>query len=85
MPGTIATGQIEELLPWLYLKGISMGDFQEALMVLLRKDAPGLSASNISRLKEGWKDERQRWSLRDLSNRRYMYLWADGIHFGMRP
>ena len=78
------TKTIEELLPWLYLKGISTGDFQEALTVLLGKDASGLSASTISRLKETWKDEQQRWSRRDLSNRRYVYLWADGIHFGVR-
>jgi putative transposase len=78
------TKTVEELLPWLYLKGISTGDFQEALTVLLGKDAPGLSASTISRLKETWKDEQQRWSRRDLSNRRYVYLWVDGIHFGVR-
>jgi len=78
------TKTIEELLPWLYLKGISTGDFQEALTVLLGKDAPGLSASTISRLKEAWQDEQQRWSRRDLPNRRYVYLWVDGIHFGVR-
>lgn len=78
------TQTLEELLPWLYLKGISTGDFQEALTVLLGKDAPGLSASTISRLKETWKDEQQRWSRRDLSTRRYVYLWVDGIHFGVR-
>lgn len=78
------TKTLEELLPWLYLKGVSTGDFQEALTVLLGKDAPGLSASTISRLKEIWKDEQQRWSRRDLSNRRYVYLWVDGIHFGVR-
>lgn len=78
------TKTLEELLPWLYLKGVSTGDFQEALTVLLGNEAPGLSASTISRLKEGWKDEHQRWSRRDLSNRRYVYLWVDGIHFGVR-
>jgi putative transposase len=52
--------------------------------MLLGKDAPGLSASTISRLKESWKDEQQRWSRRDLSQRRYVYLWVDGIHFGVR-
>ncbi|CAI8848826.1 transposase [Methylocaldum szegediense] len=71
-------------MPWLYLKGISTGDVQEALTVLLGREAPGLSASTISRLKEVWKDEHQRWSRRDLSNRRYVYLWVDGIHFGVR-
>jgi putative transposase len=75
---------LEALLPWLYLKGISTGDVQEALTVLLGREAPGLSASTISRLKEVWKDEHQRWSRRDLSNRRYVYLWVDGIHFGVR-
>ncbi len=71
-------------MPWLYLKGISTGDVQEALTVLLGREAPGLSASTISRLKEAWQDEHQRWSRRDLSNRRYVYLWVDGIHFGVR-
>lgn len=78
------TKTLEELLPWLYLKGVSTGDFQEALTVLLGPDSPGLSPSTISRLKDGWKDEQQRWSRRDLSNRRYIYLWVDGIHFGVR-
>jgi len=78
------TRTLEELLPWLYLKGISTGDFQEALTVLLGREAPGLSASTISRLKAVWQDEHQRWSGRDLSNRRYVYLWVDGIHFGVR-
>jgi transposase-like protein len=78
------TKTLEELLPWLYLKGISTGDFQEALTALLGRDAPGLSASTISRIKAGWTEEHQRWSRRDLSNRRYVYLWVDGIHFGVR-
>jgi transposase-like protein len=78
------TRTLDELLPWLYLKGISTGDFQEALMALLGRDAPGLSASTISRLKETWKEEHRRWAHRDLSNRHYVYLWADGIHFGVR-
>lgn len=78
------TRTLDELLPWLYLKGISTGDFQEALTALLGRDAPGLSASTISRLKEGWKEEHRRWAHRDLSNRHYVYLWADGIHFGVR-
>lgn len=62
------TKTIEELLPWLYLKGVSTGDFQEALSVLLGPQAPGLSASTISRLKESWKDEQLRWSRRNLSH-----------------
>ncbi len=78
------TKTLEELLPWLYLKGISTGGFQEALTALLGREAPGLSASTISRLKAVWQEEHARWSGRDLSNRRYVYLWVDGIHFGVR-
>ena len=69
---------IETLLPILYLKGISTGDFSEALAALLGKDAPGLSASAIGRLKEGWQDDHATWARRDLSARRYVYIWADG-------
>jgi putative transposase len=65
------------LLPILYLRGLSTGDFQEALAALLGKDAPGLSASTISRLKEMWSDEHDRWRRRDLSARRYVYVWAE--------
>ena len=68
----------------LYLRGLSTGDFQEALAALLGKDAPGLSASTISRLKETWSDEHQRWRKRDLSARRYVYVWADGIYLQAR-
>jgi putative transposase len=78
------TKTIEELLPWLYLKGISTGEFGEALAVLLGRDAPGLSAATISRLKAVWQEEHGRWERRDLSNKRYVYLWVDGIHFGVR-
>jgi transposase-like protein len=78
------TKTIEELLPWLYLKGISTGDFSEALTSLLGRDAPGLSPSTISRLKESWKDEHARWCKRSLANKRYVYLWVDGVHFGVR-
>ncbi len=78
------TRSIEELLPWLYLKGLSTGDFSEALAALLGKDAPGLSAATISRLKEVWKGEYERWSKRDLTGKEYVYLWADGVHFGVR-
>ena len=67
---------IEELLPWLYLKGISTGDFTEALAALLGPDAPGLSASTITRLKDVWQGELARWEKRDLSARRYLYFWA---------
>lgn len=70
------TRTLEALLPWLYLKGVSTGDFQEALTVLLGRDAPGLSASVVGRLKETWRGEHARWSQRDLTHRRYVYLWT---------
>lgn len=75
---------VEELLPWLYLKGISTGDFSEALAALLGPDAEGLSASTITRLKAAWWDEFQTWSKRDLSGKRYVYIWADGVCFTPR-
>lgn len=75
---------IETLLPVLYLKGISTGDFSEALAALLGKDAAGLSASAIGRLKDGWQDDHTQWQKRDLSARRYVYVWADGIHLEAR-
>jgi len=75
---------IETLLPILYLKGISTGDFSEALAALLGKDASGLSASAIGRLKDGWLDEHAAWQKRDLSARRYVYVWADGIYLEAR-
>lgn len=78
------TRNIEELLPWLYLKGISTGQFAEALTSLLGPDAPGLSPATVRRLTEGWQDEHERWQKRDLSARRYVYLWADGVYFTPR-
>ena len=75
---------LEVLIPILYLKGISTGDFDEALVALLGKDAGGLSASTIGRLKDGWSEEHVRWSRRDLSAKRYVYFWADGIHVQAR-
>ncbi len=78
------TKSIEELLPWLYLKGLSTGDFSSALTALLGQDAPGLSAATISRLKEVWKEEYSRWSKRDLSGKKFVYIWVDGVHFGVR-
>ena len=75
---------IEELLPWLYLKGISTGDFQEALAALLGPNAAGLSSTTISRLKADWWDEYERWQRRDLSARRFVYVWADGVYFRPR-
>jgi putative transposase len=78
------TRSIEELLPWLYLKGISSGEFPEALAALLGADAPGLSAGTISRLKAVWLEEHAHWEQRSLASKRYVYLWVDGIHFGVR-
>ncbi len=73
-----------EMLPVLYLKGLSTGDFGEALEALLGKDAKGLSASTISRLKQSWEEEYTAWCTRDLSHKRYVYIWADGVHFHVR-
>lgn len=78
------TKSVEELLPWLYLKGISTGDFSEALSALLGPEAPGLSPTTISRLKQGWMQEYESWRLRDLSTTRYVYVWADGIYCNVR-
>ena len=78
------TRSLEELLPWLYLKGISSGDFAEALAALLGPDAPGLSAATISRLKEAWQGELAAWQGRDLAGKRYVYLWVDGVYFNAR-
>jgi len=78
------TKSIEELIPWLYLKGISSGDFGEALAALLGSKAPGLSASTISRLKDVWQAEMNSWQGRDLSKKRYVYFWADGVYFNVR-
>ena len=78
------TKSIEELLPWLYLKGISTGDFCEALAALLGPEAPGLSASTIARLKEVWQGELEHWQRRDLSAKRHVYFWADGVYFSPR-
>lgn len=78
------TRSIEELLPWLYLKGVSTGDFQEALGALLGKEAPGLSANTILRLKQQWVEEHRIWSGRELSADRYVYWWADGVYCNVR-
>jgi transposase-like protein len=78
------TKSLEVLIPILYLKGISTGDFEEVLAALVGKDAPGLSASTIARLKEVWTDEHERWQKRDLSMKRYVYFWVDGIHLEAR-
>ncbi len=78
------TRSIEELIPWLYLKGISTNDFGEALEALLGPDAAGLSPTTITRLKEGWAEEFKQWERRDLSEKHYVYVWADGVHFNIR-
>ncbi len=75
---------IDSLVPALYLNGISTGHMQEALESILGSGAAGLSPANIVRLKEGWQEEYQAWSTGDLSNKRYVYLWADGIYFNVR-
>jgi transposase-like protein len=75
---------VEEVLPWLYLKGISTGDMQEALEALLGKGAKGLSPATISRLKARWEDDYQSWSQRDLCGSRYVYFWVDGVYFNVR-
>ena len=78
------TRSIDELIPWLYLKGVSTGEFTDALKALLGPDAPGLSASNIVRLKASWQQEWAAWSKRSLADKHYVYVWADGIHFNVR-
>lgn len=78
------TKSIEELLPWLYLKGISTGDFHEALQALLGPNCPGLSATTITRLKQVWEQEFQEWSKRRLDDREYVYVWVDGIYSNVR-
>lgn len=78
------TRAIEEVLPWLYLKGISTGDFQEALEALVGSEAKGVSASTISRLKVTWEKEHDMWSRRSFNGKRYVYIWADGVYFNVR-
>jgi len=75
---------IEQLIPWLYLKGVSTGDFTDALQALLGTDCPGLSATTVTRLVSTWQQEHAQWSQRELSVKRYVYVWADGIHFNIR-
>ena len=75
---------LDALLPVLYLRGISTGDFQEALAAILGPDAPNLSPGVISRLTAGWEKEYERWQRRDLGARRYVYIWADGVYLQAR-
>jgi putative transposase len=78
------TKSLEELIPWLYLKGVSTGDFSEALQALVGPRAEGLSASTVTRLKQVWEQEYEDWSRHSLEGKEYVYVWADGIHFNVR-
>lgn len=78
------TKSLEELIPWLYLKGISTGDFSEALASLVGPSAKGLSPATVTRLKQIWEGEFQEWNQRSLQGKQYVYLWADGVHFNIR-
>jgi len=78
------TKSLEELIPWLYLKGISTSDFAEPLRALLGPQAKGISANSIVRMKRCWQDQWKDWSKRSLADKKYVYVWADGIHFNIR-
>ncbi len=78
------TKSIDELIPWLYLKGISTGDFSECLQHLVGTDSAGLSPTTVVRLKETWVKEQQEWSRRPLKGKRFVYIWVDAIHFNIR-
>jgi transposase-like protein len=78
------TKNVEDLVPWLYLKGISTGDFPEALGALLGPEAQGLSPNTIQRLKAVWAQEYAAWNQRSLRDKRYVYMWVDGIYFNVR-
>ena len=78
------TKNVEEFIPWLYLKGISTGEMQPALEALLGEGATGLSAATVSRLKKSWEADYRQWRQRDLSRRRYVYVWADGVYSNVR-
>ena len=78
------TSSLDALIPALYLKGVSTGDFSEALEALLGENAKGLSSTNIVRLKEGWEKDYKEWQRRDLTKKRYVYFWVDGIYFNIR-
>jgi transposase-like protein len=78
------TRSMEQLIPWLYLKGVSTGDFSDALFALVGKDAPGLSAPTVSRLKTVWQQEFKQFRKRNLSGKRYVYFWADGVYCNVR-
>ena len=78
------TKNVEEFIPWLYLKGISTGEMQPALEALLGEGATGLSAATVSRLKKCWEADYRQWQQQDLSRRRYVYVWADGVYSNVR-
>jgi putative transposase len=78
------TRSLDELIPWLYLKGVSTGDFSEALGAILGPDAPNLSATTVTRLKAAWEQDHDAWSRRSLAGKHYVYVWADGVHFNIR-
>jgi transposase-like protein len=78
------TRSMEQLIPWLYLKGVSTGDFSDALAALVGNDAPGLSAATISRLKNVWQQDFQQWQKRSLEGKCYVYFWVDGIYCNVR-
>lgn len=78
------TRSLDALIPWLYLKGVSTGDFSEALSALLGPDAPGLSQGTVSRLKAAWQEDLKAWRRRTLKGKRYLYVWADGVYFNVR-
>ena len=83
-PSMRRSPKVAEVLPILYLRGLSTGDFREALPVLLGDDAAGLSATNIARLPAVWEDEYRQFRQRDLADRDYVYVWVDGLHFNIR-
>lgn len=76
--------RVDALIPALYLRGVSTGDFTEALEAILGPQVGGLSATNIVRLKEGWEQEYREWQKRDLSEKDYVYIWVDGVYFNVR-
>jgi transposase-like protein len=78
------TRSMEQLIPWLYLKGVSTGDFSDALSALVGQDAPGLSAPTVGRLKAVWQQDYQQWQKRNLEGKHYVYFWADGIYCNVR-
>lgn len=78
------TKSMEALIPWLYLKGVSTGDFSDALVALLGKAAPGLSPNTIGRLKSIWEEDLEAFNKRDLTGKRYVYFWADGVYSNVR-